>query len=113
MSHIFFKDKWALGAMGTWCVLWAVSFSLAYTSLFPLSGALVIHTDFRERVDLIGGAGDIASILIALAFLGVCNSILAYLLYRRDRIVAYALLGGAVFVSLLGLILMYILVGLN
>jgi hypothetical protein len=105
----FLKDRYIFGAIVAGVVIWAIAFGIAYVNLFPLGKNLILRLNFQKEVDAIGTTGDVMWILAGVAILFVIDQGIALALYHREKILSYVISYSGLFISFLGMAVIYYL----
>ncbi len=90
-----------------------VSLGVLLLSIIHISGPLIINFDAFYGVRLFGGTADVLWIWVFGFLMCGMNLFLSSIFYRRERVMAYLLVGANVVLSLLLLILMAVIASVN
>ncbi|MDD5431062.1 MAG: hypothetical protein PHP03_02450 [Candidatus Pacebacteria bacterium] len=95
------KDKYTIIPFLAAGVFLVLAFSVAYVNLADISGILIIHFDKFKGVDFFGTSGDIFNVIFVGALITLINSLLASMLYFRERFFSYILGFSSAFFAML------------
>ncbi|MBI1839201.1 MAG: hypothetical protein HYR95_02845 [Candidatus Colwellbacteria bacterium] len=91
-----------------------VSGFLVLNKLASQDGPFIIHFDSSGVVDIIAGANKVSSIFASAGFMILINSLLAYILYKKEfETLTYIFLGSSLFISILAFLASNLIISLN
>ncbi|MEK7465326.1 MAG: hypothetical protein AAB631_00955 [Patescibacteria group bacterium] len=90
-----------------------VSLGILLLNIARVSGPLILHFDAFHGIDLFGSVGNIAGMWIMAFAMAIINLFLADLLYFRERVLSYAIVGMNVLISVFLFILMAVIASVN
>ncbi len=107
------KNTFVLTLFCTSLLLLLAAGFIVFTGLIGETGSFVISLDEEGLVDLSGSTQRIVSILGVVGAMVCMNFFLAYILYYRERLLAYILASASTVVSLVGLVFALFIVSVN
>jgi len=110
----FFKDKLSLSLLVVGLILNLSSWLYIYLNIKPQTEPIFLHYNIYYGVDLIGEWYDIY-LYIPVVLLGIffINAFFSYILYKRERKLAYLVESLNIFMQLSAVVASYLIVGQN
>lgn len=110
---VLYKDKILFFAYLASLLLLVVGFSLVYVDLFDAKTLLIIHFNPFSGIDFLGEHWDVYGILLAGVIINLLDGFLSVVLYYRERFLSRLLGFAGGFLSLLILLAIIVIVGVN
>lgn len=112
-AEIITKDIYVYIPLIIGGVLWLVNIAVSVVYVFTLENPLILKTTEYGVILRTGTHTDIIYILITLLVFFIVNSVIAFNLYGREKILSYSMLFASIWIQIVGLILLIHILFIN